>query len=63
MDKSTTKAVFTKAAPSPSSQQVRAQSAEPAKPLSREQISRLMDSVGKNDRLHKPYASAYLHRG
>lgn len=63
MDKSTTKVVFTKAAPPPSSQQVRSQSTEPAKPLSHEQISKLADSVGENDRKHTPYVSAYLLRG
>lgn len=62
MDKSTSKTTFTKAAPSPSSQQVRAQSAQPAKPLSHEQISRLADSVGEKNRQHKPYTSAYLLR-
>jgi hypothetical protein len=63
MDKSTTPTIFAKATPAPSSQQVRAQSIEPAKPLSSEQISKLMDSVTEQDRQHKPYVSAYMQRG
>jgi len=63
MNKSTTTVVLTKIHAPQSSQQVRLQSTEPVKPLSNEQISRLTDSVGKGDRKHMPYASAYLYRG